>query len=106
MCVNIWNRVSSVMTLYLLSICLCSTLSAKKKAYKIPDLTKGEKLEIKTELPVGPVGIRCWVVNAWRHRVKKENIRQYLVKDVDKGSPADGIPDVDINGDVYNQSHD
>lgn len=61
----------------------------------VPDLTKGGELTRINERWVGPLGIHC---GSWRPRGQKfEDVRQLLVLEVDKGSPADGILEV---GDV------
>jgi len=61
----------------------------------VPDLTKGGELTRINKRWVGPVGIYC---GSWRPRGQKmTDVRQLLVLEVEKGSPADGILEV---GDV------
>jgi len=60
----------------------------------IPDLTQGGELTRINKRWAGPLGIHC---GAWRpaREQKFEDVRQLLVLEVDKGSPADGVLEVD-----------
>lgn len=61
----------------------------------VPDLTKGGGLTRINERWIGPLGIKC---GFWRPRgQKQEYVRQFLVVEIDKGAPADGVLEV---GDV------
>ncbi|MBT3199953.1 MAG: cadherin-like domain-containing protein [Phycisphaerales bacterium] len=86
--------------LIITALCACLTITASaadKPAKPIPDLTKGQELTRINKRWVGPVGIYC---GAWRPRQRSDEqkyVRQLLVLEVDKGSPADGALEV---GDV------
>lgn len=57
----------------------------------VPDLTKGGELIRINKRWVGPVGIFC---GSWRPRQgsdEQKHVRQLLVLEVEKGSPADGV---------------
>ncbi|MDT8390343.1 MAG: DUF6288 domain-containing protein [Lentisphaeria bacterium] len=55
----------------------------------VPDLTKGGELTRINERWIGPLGVQC---GFWRPRgQKQEDVRQFLVVEIDKGSPADGV---------------
>ena len=58
----------------------------------VPDLTKGGELTRINKRWAGPLGIYC---GAWRPRQGKNDdldyVRQLLVMEIDKGSPADGV---------------
>lgn len=88
------NRLkSAAATLALLCLMLpCQAQDGPKQP--IPDLTKGEKLTRMNSRWAGPVGIYCGM---WRpvRGDKMEDVRQLLVLEVDKGSPADGVLEVD-----------
>lgn len=63
----------------------------------IPDLTKGGKLERINERWAAPIGIYC---GFWRPRQRSQeagHVKQLLVQQVEKDSPADGVLQV---GDV------
>lgn len=82
--------------------CLCFALPGHAQdgpKQPIPDLTKGEELTRTNERWVGPLGIHC---GAWRQRQGANDetpfIRQLLVREVQAGSPADGVLEV---GDAY-----
>lgn len=72
---------------------LCLVLTGQVQS-AVPDLTKGGKLTRINERWVGPIGIHC---GAWRigRGDKMEDVRQLQVLEVDKGSPADGVLQVD-----------
>ena len=86
--------------LIIVAVCLCvaaASEAADKPAKPIPDLTKGGELTRINKRWVGPLGIYC---GAWRPRQRSDEqkyVRQLLVLEVEKGSPADGILEV---GDV------
>lgn len=61
---------------------------AGRKEHKVEDLTKGGKPFEDTSFNLGPTGLRGW---AFREGTSTEKSRQILVKEVAKGSPADGI---------------
>ncbi|MHC4253659.1 MAG: DUF6288 domain-containing protein, partial [Planctomycetota bacterium] len=64
----------------------------------VPDLTKGGELKRINKRWAGPLGIYC---GAWRPVQGRDNshqakyVRQLLVLEIDKGSPADGILEKD-----------
>lgn len=80
-------------------VCLLTTLfvglaSAAKEAPPVPDLTQGGKLEENKvhDWNLGPTGLRG-AMFAWS--MVTTDARQILVTEVDKGSPADGLIQVD-----------
>lgn len=66
---------------------LCSA-AEKKGSSPVPDLTKGEKPGSEGDWTLGPTGARGWAHNT---RGNSAAARQILVKEVAKGSPADGL---------------
>lgn len=76
-------------------LCLFIPCQAKEPLpTTVPDLTQGGKLTRINERWVGPVGIHC---GFWRPKgeTKMEDVRQLQVLEVQKGSPADGVLEVD-----------
>lgn len=67
---------------------------AAKEAPPVPDLTQGGKLEEKFshDWNLGPTGLRG---ATWAWSMITREARQILVTKVDKGSPADGLVQVD-----------
>ena len=57
----------------------------------IPDFTQGGKTDGSHDWTLGPTGARGWIY-AWKHTA---DARQILITQVAKGSPADGILEVD-----------
>lgn len=55
---------------------------------KIPDLTKGDKIDDHLNWILGSTGARGWI---WSHKNSTELARQIYVTNVDKRSPAAGI---------------
>ena len=86
------NSPTSVATALTLLCLFLPSQAADGPEQPIPDLTNGGKLTRINERWVGPVGIHC---GAWRQRPRASDetkyIRQLLVLEVDKGSPADGV---------------
>ena len=86
--------------LIITALCICLTFAsgvAEEPGSGIPDLTKGGELTRINERWVGPLGIFCGM---WRARQRSDDqmyIKQLLVQQIDKGSPAEGILEV---GDV------
>lgn len=68
--------------------------AAKKESPPVPDLTQDGKLADKSEHDwnLGPTGLRGAM---WAWSMVTTEARQILVTKVDKGSPADGIVEVD-----------
>ena len=58
----------------------------------VPDLTRGEKLHDVQDWNLGPTGLRG---EMWAARLVTTEARQILVTKVDRGSPADGLVEVD-----------
>ena len=59
----------------------------------VPDLTKGGELTRINRRWVGPVGIHCgaWRPDNRRYEEQLQFVRQLLVLEIEKGSPADGM---------------
>ena len=89
---------SKSITTALTLLCLLLPVQSAEEgpAKPIPDMTKGEKLTRMNSRLVGPLGIVCGV---WRQRQGTDDetpyIRQLLVLEIEKGSPADGVLKVD-----------
>jgi len=71
-----------------------------RKMPEIPDFTKGGQKNDRHDWNLGPTGARGWM---WGMRLRTDYARQILITKVDKGSPCDGILEVDdvilgING--------
>ena len=58
----------------------------------VPDLTQGGKKDAKHDWTLGPTGARGWI---WGRGLETTEARQILVTRVERGSPADGVLDVD-----------
>ena len=58
----------------------------------MPDLTQGGKKDGNHDWTLGPTGARGWI---WGRGLETTEARQILVTQVDKGSPADGVLEVD-----------
>ena len=58
----------------------------------VPDLTQGGKPDDNHDWTLGPTGARGWI---WGWDLETTDSRQILVTQVDRGSPADGVPLVD-----------
>lgn len=87
------HTVSTVSALLMFCLMLpCRAADAPQTS--VPDLTKGGKLTRINERWAGPIGIHCGM---WRpgRGDKTEDVRQLQVLAVDKGSPADGLLQVD-----------
>ncbi len=75
------------------AVLACSSLSAEKTARATPpDFTAGGKKDESHDWQLGPTGLRGWVF--FRDIDQTATARQILVTKVDKGSPADGIVQV------------
>ena len=77
------------------AVCACLAMTAMAADTDIPgtggvpDLTKGGQLTRINKRWAGPIGVYC---GSWRPRGQKmEDVRQLLVMEVEKGSPADGV---------------
>jgi hypothetical protein len=80
------------------------TEKGKKWMPEIPDFTRGGKKSDKHDWNLGPTGARGWM---WGMRLRTDCARQILVTQVDPGSPADGMLQVDdvilgIDGKEFN----
>lgn len=86
------NNLKWIVTIVILFAALLTT--ARPKRYPAPDLLKGEQpinwrgKPDKSSFNVGPTGLRGWCF-CWEG-TDTSTSRQVLVKEVDKGSPADG----------------
>jgi len=78
----------------LVAALLAGPAFAAKDAPPVPDLTQGGKLADKNthDWNLGPTGLRGVM---WAWSMVTTEARQILVTQVDKGSPADGIVQVD-----------
>ena len=65
-------------------------LSAQRRP-DIPDFTQGGKPDRSHDWTLGPTGARGWIY-AWKHTA---DARQILITKVAKGSPAEGVLEVD-----------
>ncbi|EMI45528.1 DUF6288 domain-containing protein [Rhodopirellula sp. SWK7] len=70
---------------------VCAAAPPPKRLDEIPDLTQGDDTDHSHDWTLGATGARGWVY-AWKHTADS---RQILVTKVAKGSPADGILEVD-----------
>ena len=82
--------------LIMAAICVCLTVtagSADELGNGVPDLTKGGELTRINKRWVGPLGIYCgsWRPDNRRFQEQLKFVRQLLVLEVEKESPADGI---------------
>lgn len=68
------------------------TANGKRGFPPIPDFTKGDNKDDKHDWNLGPTGARGWM---WGMRLRTDYARQILITRVDKGSPADGVLEVD-----------
>jgi len=84
-----WLAIAMMALVLFLSV---PVFGAKEKA-SVPDLTAGGKLEVKGnhDWNLGPTGLRGAM---WAWSMVTTDARQILVTKVDKGSPADGIVQV------------
>jgi len=85
--------------LIITAMCVCLTIAANAKDSEIPgtggipDLTKGGTLTRVNLRWAGPVGVN---IGSWRPRRQKiEDVRQFQVLEIQKGSPADGSLEID-----------
>jgi hypothetical protein len=58
----------------------------------LPDLTQGGKKDDAHDWTLGPTGARGWI---WGRGLETTEARQILITRVEKGSPADGVLEVD-----------
>ncbi len=84
-------------TIITTAICVCLTVTAKasdKTGSAVPDLTQGGELTRVNKRWAGPVGIHC---GTWRITGGQgmKDVRQLKVLEIDQGSPADGVLEVD-----------
>ncbi len=68
------------------------TAKGSKWMPEIPDLTRGGKKSDKHDWNLGPTGARGWM---WGMRLRTDCARQILITQVDAGSPAEGVLQVD-----------
>ena len=90
-------------TILITAICLCAMLITGANAADkptdipgtngVPDLTKGGVLERVNLRWAGPMGVQFGV---WRPKGQKMvDVRQFQVLEIQKGSPADGVLEID-----------
>ena len=85
---------TKILAVLMIPLCLVGPVFAAKESPAVPDLTKGEKFIEKNDHDwnLGPTGLRGLM---WQWSMVTTESRQILVTKVDKGSPADGIVQVD-----------
>ena len=76
----------------LLGIMAIDSSLAQKKMPEIPDFTRGGKKNDRHDWNLGPMGARGWM---WGMCLRTDYARQILITEVDSGSPADVILQVD-----------
>ena len=83
-----------LLTVMMIPLFLMGTVFAAKDSPAVPDLTKGGKFTDKNDHDwnLGPTGLRGLM---WQWSMVTTEARQILVTKVDKGSPADGLVQVD-----------
>jgi hypothetical protein len=74
----------------MISFCAVPSSAGPPAKTAIPDFTQGGKTDGSHDWTLGPTGARGWF-HAWKHTA---DARQILITEVAKGSPADGVLDV------------
>ena len=74
----------------MISFCAPPSSAGPPATRVIPDFTQGGKTDGSHDWTLGPTGARGWIY-AWKHTA---DARQILITEVAKGSPADGVLDV------------
>ena len=73
-----------------ISFCAAPSSAGPPAKAAIPDFTEGGQTDGSHDWTLGPTGARGWI-HAWKHTA---DARQILITKVAKGSPADGVLDV------------
>jgi len=81
----------SITSTTLLIFLAMSSWTLPAAEHVIPDFTQGGKTDGSHDWTLGPTGARGWIY-AWKNTA---DARQILITDVAKGSPADGVLEVD-----------
>ena len=74
----------------MISFCAAPSSAGPPATRAIPDFTQGGKTDGSHDWTLGPTGARGWI-HAWKHTA---DARQILITEVAKGSPADGVLEV------------
>jgi hypothetical protein len=74
------------------AIALASGSQLAAAPQPLPDLTQGGKKDDAHDWTLGPTGARGWI---WGRGLETTEARQILITRVEKGSPADGVLEVD-----------